>query len=113
MNIFKKKLLFFVSIIFLLFSILTIIFTIKFKDIVYLNNPITNYEIKNIDNIDSYGRYWKFYLLKNNNKIQNIIFGSSSIKYMNPISINNDQKYLALNMTMPGFTIDELEKYIN
>ena len=113
MNIFKKKLLFFVSIIFLLFSILTIIFTIKFKDIVYLNNPITNYEIKNIDNIDSYGRYWKFYLLKNNNKIQNIIFGFSSIKYMNPISINNNQKYLALNMTMPGFTIDELEKYIN
>ena len=113
MNIFKKKLLFFVSIIFLLFSTLTIIFGVKFKDIVYLNNPITDYEIKNIGNIDSYKRYWKFYLLKNNYKIQNIIFGSSSIKYMNPVSTNKDQKYLALNMTMPGFTIDELEKYIN
>ncbi|MDC0054358.1 hypothetical protein OAJ09_00350 [Candidatus Pelagibacter sp.] len=113
MNIFKKKLLFFITTIFLLFSIITIIFISKFKDIVYLNNPITEYEIKNIGKIDNYGRYWKFYLLKNNYKNQNFIFGSSSIKYMNPVSINKGEKYLALNMTMPGFTIDELEKYIN
>ena len=43
---------------FLLFSIITIIFISKFKDIVYLNNPITEYEIKNIGKIDNYGRYW-------------------------------------------------------
>lgn len=112
-NIYKKKLLIFTTTIFVFFSIITIIFLSKFKDIVYLNNPITAHEIKNIQNIDNYSRYFKFYLLKNNYKNQNFIFGTSSIKFMNPVLKDKGEKYSAINMGMPGFTIEELEKYIN